>query len=262
MGQTGTRHLVGAALNAALVPLLLGLSTSARAQEEPVVAPATETAAPTSAPAIDAPPPIPQPPDPEPPATTRALDTDSATIESPAPTANPPPQLLAPTNPPQLAIASTREVAPALDDLQLSVTELTAGVTAAAIAVPATLALAGWLGSVSSNLVLAALPALLVTALLPPAAVVAAEWGMAQWLAPDRETPWWALGAVALTQVGLVTCGVLAGVSVRQLPAAVVFGAIEVAVLPAMATAILRATRTDADPLLPVLDAGDEGGAP
>ncbi|MBN2360796.1 MAG: hypothetical protein JXR83_15180 [Deltaproteobacteria bacterium] len=180
----------------------------------------------------------------------------------PAPPETPPQSLLAPTNPPRLPDAPLPATGTGLSDLQLSVTELTAGVTAAAVAVPTTLALASWLGSVPSNLYLALLPALLLTVALPPAAVVGAEWLLAEWLAPGNETPWWALGATALVQVGTVTTAMLAGVSTRQQTAALVLAAVEVAVLPAVATAVLRATRSPLDQGDRIDDDVNDGGAP
>jgi hypothetical protein len=120
--------------------------------------------------------------------------------------------------------------------------ELAAGAGAAVVSVPAALALSAWVGSLSSNLVLAAAPALLLVVALPPLAVAGAEWFVGNLLQPGsvrfQPAVWVALGVHVLA----VTGAVLLGATVHDLGNAALFTLAEVVLLPVAVTATMRAT--------------------
>lgn len=100
-------------------------------------------------------------------------------------------------------------VAPA--PLRWMALELAAGAGAAVVAVPLTLLASRGVGSLSNNLVLAAGPALLLFAVLPPLAVAGAEAWMGNRLSPGwgrlRPSLWVALGVQVLTTVAAISLG-------------------------------------------------------
>lgn len=128
--------------------------------------------------------------------------------------------------------------------------ELATGAGAAVVAVPATLALSAWVGSLSSNLVLAAAPAMVLLLALPPLAVAGAQWlvGNALHAGSARFQPavWVALGAHVLA----VTGAVLLGATVDRLGDAALFTLVEAVVLPTAVTLTMRATAPVPPPTL------------
>jgi hypothetical protein len=118
--------------------------------------------------------------------------------------------------------------------------ELAAGAGAAVVAVPATLALSAWVGSLSSDLLLSAGPALVLLVALPPLAVVGVERWVGEALVPGsarlQPAVWAALGVHVLAVVGAV----LLGTSVRDLGDAALFTLVEALVLPAAVTLTMR----------------------
>lgn len=125
--------------------------------------------------------------------------------------------------------------------------ELATGAGAAVVAVPATLALSAWVGSLSSNLVLAGAPALVLLVALPPLAVTGAQWLVGNLLQPGsvrfQPAVWVALGVHVLA----VTGAVLLGATVDRLGDAALFTLVEALVLPTAVTLTMRAT----SPVLP-----------
>ena len=119
--------------------------------------------------------------------------------------------------------------------------ELGTGAGAALVAVPATLALSAWVGSLSSNLVLAAAPAIVLLLALPPLAVTGAQWLVGNALQPGsvrfQPAVWVALGVHVLA----VTGAVLLGATVDDLGDAALFTLVEALLLPTAVTLTLRA---------------------
>ncbi|QRN97946.1 hypothetical protein JRI60_02365 [Archangium violaceum] len=120
--------------------------------------------------------------------------------------------------------------------------ELATGAGAAVVSVPATLALSAWVGSLSSNLVLAAAPAMLLLVALPPLAVAGAQWFVGNLLQPGsvrlQPAVWVALGVHVLA----VTGAVLLGATVHDLGNAALFTLVEAVLLPTAVTLTMRAT--------------------
>ncbi|HEX8436338.1 hypothetical protein [Archangium sp.] len=128
--------------------------------------------------------------------------------------------------------------------------ELATGAGAAVVAVPATLALSAWVGSLSSNLVLAAAPAMVLLLALPPLAVTGAQWLVGNALRPGsvrfQPAVWVALGVHVLA----VTGAVLLGATVDRLGDAALFTLVEALVLPTAVTLTMRATAPVPPPTL------------
>jgi hypothetical protein len=128
--------------------------------------------------------------------------------------------------------------------------ELGTGAGAAVVAVPATLALSAWVGSLSSNLVLAAAPAMVLLLALPPLAVTGAQWLVGNALQPGsvrfQPAVWVALGVHVLA----VTGAVLLGATVDDLGDAALFTLVEALVLPTAVTLTMRATAPVPPPTL------------
>ncbi|HEX8820354.1 MAG TPA: hypothetical protein VF794_10545 [Archangium sp.] len=120
--------------------------------------------------------------------------------------------------------------------------ELATGAGAAVVAVPATLALSAWVGSLSSNLVLAGAPAVVLLLALPPLAVTGAQWLVGNLLQPGsvrfQPAVWVALGVHVLA----VTGAVLLGATVDRLGDAALFTLVEALVLPTAVALTMRAT--------------------
>lgn len=120
--------------------------------------------------------------------------------------------------------------------------ELLAGVGAALLLTPASLALGSWLGSLSSDLVMAALPALLTVALVPPLGVTLVEWlvGERTQSGGIRIQPAvWIAGAA---QVLLMVGAIAAGLSTGELLEASLFTLVDALILPATVTLGSRLT--------------------
>lgn len=120
--------------------------------------------------------------------------------------------------------------------------ELATGAGAALVAVPATLALSAWVGSLSSDLVGAGAPALVLLLALPPLAVTGAQWLVGNLLQPGsvrfQPAVWVALGVHVLVVAGAV----LLGATVDRFADAALFTLVEALVLPAAVTLTLCAT--------------------
>lgn len=95
---------------------------------------------------------------------------------------------------------------------KLNVLQLGAGFGAGVVSVPASLALSMWVGSLSSNLLLAALPAVAIFVALPALAVTFAEWAVGNRLSEGsaRLSPavWAAVGVQVLVMAGAMLMGV------------------------------------------------------
>ena len=127
-----------------------------------------------------------------------------------------------------------------LSAAQLAAVQLLSGVVVSAIALPASLALAGAIGTGPSDLYAAGLPALLLFAVLPPVATASAQWAMGDWLAPGRSgSLGWALGAAALTHVAAIATAVALRVSTHDLAATTSYVAAESLLLPVVVSATL-----------------------
>lgn len=140
-----------------------------------------------------------------------------------------------------LPASDTTTSAPA-SPLRALALEWAVGAGAAVVVVPATLALSTWVGSLSSNLVVAAAPALVLLVALPPLAVAGAEvlLGRALGLGTPRLQPavWVALGVHVLAVVGAV----LLGASTHDLGDAALFTLVEALLLPTAVTLTLHVT--------------------
>jgi hypothetical protein len=128
-----------------------------------------------------------------------------------------------------------------VDPVRWMALELAVGAGAAVVAVPVTLALSAWAGSVSSDLVWAAAPAMVLLLALPPLAVTGAEVWLGNALATGsaRFQPalWVALGTHVLVVVGAV----LLGATVNNLGDAALFTLVEALLLPTAVTLTMRA---------------------
>lgn len=109
---------------------------------------------------------------------------------------------------------------------------------AAAIgAVPLSLLAGSWVGTLSSNVVLAALPALLIVLLLPPLGVVGAQAWLGRRLEPARSPRWRRTVGMAIgVQVLVVVGAVGAGASARRLGDAALLTLMEAVVLATVVT--------------------------
>ncbi|HYO53705.1 hypothetical protein [Archangium sp.] len=120
--------------------------------------------------------------------------------------------------------------------------ELGTGAGAAVVVVPATLALSAWVGSLSSELVLAAAPAMVLLLALPPLAVAGAQWLVGNRVQPGsvrfQPAVWVALGVHVL----VVTGAVLLGATVDDWGDAALFTLVEALLLPTAVALTMRAT--------------------
>jgi hypothetical protein len=132
----------------------------------------------------------------------------------------------------------------ALTPERLLLYEALTGVAAAAISVPVTLALSTWLGSLSSNLIVAALPSLILLVALPPLAVTGAVYWLASSFDNARFQPaiWAALGV----QVATVVVAALAGASSGNAAGYVALTGTGMILMPTAAILTMRLTRPDA----------------
>jgi hypothetical protein len=132
---------------------------------------------------------------------------------------------------------------PSVDPL---LSQVGAGAGAALLASPASLYLGSLMGTLSSNLVLAALPSVLSFVLLPPLAVVFAEWMVLRQLAPSsaRFSPaiWVTTGAQLLVFLGAV----MLGVDAQSFADVAVLSLVEAIVLPSAATLMMWPTKSQA----------------
>ncbi len=122
------------------------------------------------------------------------------------------------------------------------------GAAAAMFVTPGSLMLGTGVGKVSNNLYAAALPALLITLLLPPLAVVFTEWLAAERVAPGRFRWGPALAVALVTQALVLTGGVLLGVSGTNASGAALYTLADTVALPTVTTAMLRWTERPVAP--------------
>jgi hypothetical protein len=123
------------------------------------------------------------------------------------------------------------------------------GFGAAALTVPATLALGHEIGKHPSNYLAAALPGLLLLLALPPAAVFTTEYLLGRHLKPDRlrfhPAFWTALGVQLVTMV----IAIAAGATTHELDRASAFAVADAVILPGTVTLMLYLTRRDRPPV-------------
>ncbi|MBI3181190.1 MAG: hypothetical protein HYZ28_03500 [Myxococcales bacterium] len=124
---------------------------------------------------------------------------------------------------------------------------LGAGAAAAAVSVPAGLLLGTAIGTLPSNLFLAALPSLLVLAALPPLAVTWACYVAGNWRAPGMATFRPAVWVALAAHLAAMVAAGYAGFSSRNLGHLAAFTAAESALLPA-AVALSMWTSSPRDP--------------
>jgi len=153
---------------------------------------------------------------------------------------------------PAPAAESSAAVAAAPHGLHLLGVELGAGAGAALVTVPASLALGSWLGTLSNDLVSAALPGLAILAFVPPVAVVLSALFAAEALGATGLRAWPALWATLGVHLAVLVAAVLLGASARNLGDAALLTAAEMALLPATATGMLHWTARPQVPLLEV----------
>jgi len=123
------------------------------------------------------------------------------------------------------------------------------GFGAAALTVPASMALGHEIGKHPSNYIAAALPGLLLLLALPPAAVFTTEYLLGRHLKLDRlrlhPAFWTALGVQLVTMV----VAIAAGATTRELGRASAFAAADAVILPGTVTLMLYLTRRKAPPV-------------
>ncbi len=127
--------------------------------------------------------------------------------------------------------------------LRLAATEYLVGLGAAAVTVPLSLALGTYLGSLSNNLVGAALPSLLIFTLVPSFVVTGAEVVAGNMLIPGVASMHPAIWPALATSIASIAAGAVSGVSVRNALSFSLFSLAVSAVLPAGVTLVLHATR-------------------
>jgi hypothetical protein len=138
--------------------------------------------------------------------------------------------------------------------------EAGAGAGAALLATPVALWGAAGLGTLSNNLVLAAVPAVLLLAALPPLAVTLVELLVGNALAPGlaRFQPafWVALGTHVLAIAG----GIALGLSVQRFGDVALFTLAEAVLLPVATTLTLNTGTRSAPPSAALLPGAPGGG--
>ncbi len=125
-----------------------------------------------------------------------------------------------------------------------------AGAASAAVTVPLTLLVATWLGGLSSNLVWALVPSLLVLLALPPLVVTGASYWAANAASPGAVRFWPAFGATVAAQAAIVVVATLIGVSSRDVGAVAALTGVEMVVLPGVNAGTSYLTRPQPMPSL------------
>jgi hypothetical protein len=139
-------------------------------------------------------------------------------------------------------LAVSAHAAEAPDPLRVAGVEAMAGVGAAALTVPSTLALGSYIGSHTSSVTAALVPSLLLLAIVPPAAVTAAEWAAGRYVARSRPRPHPALWAAFGVNLVAIVVGSLAGVSTRDPVGFELFSLVDSLAMPLATTLVLHAT--------------------
>ena len=114
-----------------------------------------------------------------------------------------------------------------------------AGAGAAVVAVPLALAIGMWVGTRSSNAVLAVVPGLLVVLVLPALGVVSAEAWLSRRVGLERPRMGAAVGAALGVQVLTLVGAVWAGASAHRLGDTVLLTLVEALVLPLVVTHVI-----------------------
>ncbi len=136
--------------------------------------------------------------------------------------------------------------------LKLPALQFAAGAGAALVTTPLSLWAATALGTLSSNLVLAALPSVVLFAALPPVAVTLAAALVGNHLSPGSSRIGPAMWVTVGAQVVILTASILFGASSRNFGDAALISLADVLLLPAVATGTMALTRPSAIPnLLP-----------
>lgn len=135
--------------------------------------------------------------------------------------------------------AAAQEVPPG----QVFVDQLSAGAATGLVAVPLSAGLGAALGSVPNNLVVAALPPLLLFLFLPPLAVVLSEAWFAEHVDRLPSRFWPAFLVCSGVQLGVLIVAVIAGADARDGQDLVVLTAVDAALLAGTSSAMLMLSR-------------------
>jgi hypothetical protein len=162
----------------------------------------------------------------------------AAAPPAPAALAAPPPAA-APSAP---ALAAPPPAAPTdeLPPLKIAGYEALAGFGAAAVTTPAMMEIQAAIGRSTPNLVAALLPGLLLTWLVPPAAVTLVEWLLGRRLTPGRAHVHPVIWAGVGLQLVAIVVGSLAGVWTGDATSFTLFTLADALALPAAVTAVMR----------------------
>lgn len=149
--------------------------------------------------------------------------------------------------------------------LKIPALQFAIGAAAAALAVPAAIALGSWVGTLSPNFLAAGIPALLLYALLPAFAVAGLEYWLGNALEPGSYRFWGSFGVTLGVHLITTAVAVLLGASGADLGSASAFVLLEMILLPGVATTMFQLLRTPpagevlltgaAPPSRPLLDA-------
>lgn len=126
---------------------------------------------------------------------------------------------------------------------QVFVDQLSAGAAAGLVAVPLSAGLGAAFGSVPNNLVVAALPPLLLFLFLPPLAVVLSESLFAEHVDRLPSRFWPAFLVTSGVQLGVLIVAVVAGADARSGQDLVVLTAVDAALLAGTSSAMLMLSR-------------------
>lgn len=117
-----------------------------------------------------------------------------------------------------------------------------AGVTAAAVSVPVSIALGAWVGTLTNSLPVAALAGLIVATLLPPPAVTFAAWLAGNWGGPERFSWSPALWVAAGVSVASFVAAGFLGLNANEGGSIALYTAVEALLLPAAAVGTMHLT--------------------
>ncbi len=138
--------------------------------------------------------------------------------------------------------------------------QLAAGVAGTLISAPASLAIGTFLGSVSNNLYLSLVPALLFTAFIPALVVSAAVWLEGDQEAPGRYRWWTSFVASSLVNIALLVVAGFLGMSVTVFGGAAALCLAQTVILPLVSVGTMRLFEKDTA-VLPISPT-TPGGAP
>jgi hypothetical protein len=170
-----------------------------------------------------------------------AVSAASALATPPPPSSSPPPD----THQAQGVVSAGAEDRPAL------LWQSGAGVAAAAVSVPASIALGSWAGTLTNSLPLAGLGGLLIATLLPPSAVTFAAWLAGNLGGPERFRWSPALWVAAGVSVASFVAAGLLGLNANEGGSVAVYTAVQAVLLPAAAVGAMQLTAAPPQPLAP-----------